>query len=655
MEEKDLAVLLQKAEELLGRPLAPKDDPAFLRDLRDLSQKDPALAKALVTGAKSMEKPAQAKDVQKTARKAEAALRSSNRSAQIRESIRRLRDRIFGIPMSLMGRRLKVPNKRTVLLAVLLGVGVVMGMAYMLTSTPQREKKSVTAKLGEASATAIDQETARWEKASVSEMQGEAERLMGKPVPAYGTPEYEAYVQELSKKNPILAEKLKQAQAAQASLDDAKQMASQDLTGLASGLQGVPPGGGAQGTPGATQGQGGTGGQPGGNTGSGSAATPAPPAPVPPPPPPPNATGTGSGSETGYGYMTLAAQAPPRPLSTGESGVGQGQAQGQGQTSGGSGASRFLFVETGGRQALAQGQEPKRQALASESTTGRSNGSPQGGPGPGMPGMPSGGSTMWERQAPAPLSVSGQERSSKGVLTVLAEAPKERGSPETSPAPPSSQQATGVPGMGFPPVASTPSGSLSGASTPLTPPASSQPQASQSSVDLPYTPGRTYTARLNFQLVVAEGGSSPVVLEGADGSIFTGTAKLDPALGRVMVDLDTAYLHGKAYPIKAMVYDNGQLGLSGQIREEAPTLAQDIIRATASGFSRYVDLLSKQSSVSVLPGGGMMSSQQAPPLEYVLLGEVGRLFSVPDTRKSLVRLAQVDQGKVVQVLFLGGR
>lgn len=642
MEEKDLALLMQKAEELLGRKLAPRDDPAFLRDLHELAKKDPALAKALVAGPK-----ARGKEVERAARKAESAVRASARAAQFRESLRQFKDRLFALPMSIGGRLQKVPNKRTVLLAVLVLALVALGAGVLLTSGPQRSKTGIVSGVGagpagsEAGQTATnDAEAKRLAEATSQQLQEEAAKTMGRPVPPYGTPEYEAYMKELREKNPTLAEKLQEAQVAQASIEEATTMASQDLTGIASGLQGVPPGGTGGASAPSTPGTGGT--------TTGTATTPPPPTPVPPPPPPTAVSGEDQG---GYGTFALGAQNPPRPMVAGEAPAGQDQG---GEASRGRG---FLLVETGTRQPMAQqSQEAGRKPMAAEVGSRAGGGSPAPGSG-GGPAPSPGGGTLFERQPTPPLVVSGSDRARGGVLTVLAE-PKGTSGPQGSQAqtpeaqaPAPTQMGNSLP-MGLPPITSTPP------ANPAPAQATSQesPTASPTTPSsLPYIPGRTYTARLNFQLVVAEGGTSPVVLEGADGSIFTGTARLDPALGRVMVDLDTLYLRGQTYSIRAMVYDNQQLGLSAQIREEAPTLAQDIIRAAASGFSRYVDLLSKQSSVSVLPGGGVASSFQAPPLEFVLLGEVGKLFSVPNDRRSLVRLAQVEQGKVVQVMFLGGR
>jgi hypothetical protein len=183
-----------------------------------------------------------------------------------------------------------------------------------------------------------------------------------------------------------------------------------------------------------------------------------------------------------------------------------------------------------------------------------------------------------------------------------------------------------------------------------TPPASPAPQAQQS---YPYQPGKTLTARLNVKLAVVEGSESPAVLEGADGSIWVGKARLGP-LARVMVELDTLYLGGKSYRVRAYAYDQDrQLGLTAKVEEQSPSLAQDVLRASAAALGQYVDLLSKQTQVTQLPGGGVVQSQTAPPLEMVILGSVGRLFALPEDRKSLVRVAQVEAGKVVQILVMG--
>ncbi|WP_448376671.1 hypothetical protein [Fervidobacterium sp.] len=150
-----------------------------------------------------------------------------------------------------------------------------------------------------------------------------------------------------------------------------------------------------------------------------------------------------------------------------------------------------------------------------------------------------------------------------------------------------------------------------------------------------------------------EGSESPAVLEGADGSIWVGKAKLG-TLARVQIELDTLYLQGRSYRVRAYVYDQDrQLGVAARVQEQSPSLAQDVLRASAAALGQYVDLLSKQTQVTQLPGGGVVQSQQAPPLEMVVLGNIGRLFALPEDRKSLVRVAEVEAGKVVQVMVMG--
>jgi hypothetical protein len=296
--------------------------------------------------------------------------------------------------------------------------------------------------------------------------------------------------------------------------------------------------------------------------------------------------------------------------------------------------------------------------------------SPFGPPSPeGSSGAGPRGFTLVERTA-------GKE-AGKGMegWRVLAESVPQGSSPQAAPQTTPSANGGGPLGLGTPPPGGLaqdlanaifgppPSGSPQGQTSsppsgqaPLPsppPPGQTQAPAPQAQQSYPYQPGKTLTARLNVKLAVVEGSESPAVLEGADGSIWAGRAKLGP-LARVMIELDTLYLGGKSYRVRAHVYDQDrQLGLTAKVEEQSPSLAQDVLRASVGALGQYVDLLSKQTQVTQLPGGGVVQTQTAPPLEMVILGSVGRLFALPEDRKSLVRVGQVEAGKVVQILVMG--
>lgn len=674
---------MAQAQEALGRSLSPVNTPEFLKDLRELSARDPELARELLRAVRAAQAPKDAKaaaDAKRVAKQATSAMRSSERIAALKDSIRRLRDRLFTRPASLAGKKFKVPRKNMVLLALLL---LALGVGYTmigLVSSPPKKPQSVVG---------ISEDKAKsYAQADYQTLAAEAEKTLGKPLPQPGTREFDQAVAELQRKDPALAKALKDKGGYQAALEGTKKdiqdvaQGKQDVTagtGMEA-LKSVPPG------PPAPQGGQGQGGQ-----GQGQEAVPPPP--VPPPPTAPAQSAAPSPGDQPVGPFDLAVAPPTRPsfYEGGAQAQAGGQAEGGAQGGEGVRARGFFLVEANRKppEVVAQETPPReetkaglhfvdRPGAASSPLVVDRSGGPSGASGllvvdragerQGAP-QNQGFTVLAERnQSSQPASPSGSGTPPGiGPYDLLPPPPgassqgvSQQGSQGAQPTA-SQPQAQGAYPSGSPSYPSLGSGSLPQPQAQRPGPASSPSPSSQDGVggsgssSSRFVPGRFYTARLNTKIVVVEGGTSPAVLEGADGTIWTGTASLNP-LGRVEINLDTAYLPGGGVVrVRAMVYDQDrQLGLQASVREEAPSLAQDLLRASASAFGQYVEYLSKQTSVVQLPGGGVAQTQQAPPLEYVLLGQVGKLFQLPDNRKSLVRIGEVLPGKVVQVVVLGG-
>ncbi len=661
--------MLKKAEELLGQPLPPKDSPQFVEALAQLARKDPVLAKTLLAAAKGATVP---KEVPAgVERKVKSALSAAERQARLRDTFKRLYERFFVRSTSVAGRNIKVPVKGAWILVILLAVSGALGFLWFSLQAPQRQPEK-----------AIGLPAGKLQEASAEELRKEAEKALGKPLPKPGEEGYEESLQELSKLDPRLAQALRdkeQAALLTARADSAARNAVEGIMGRTQEVQDA-------------QARAEEASQPPERLPAEGEAVPPPPEAIPPPtvPPPPN---TASGGSTGEQVLPYTLQERTlRPLLIDGQGAGQpagGQEGGQGSAPR-AGGPFFLEGRTSSpplasekdrnrTTSLTEGQGGSRgqTLLLVDRGSGGGLSAPMGNSpfGPPSPEASSGagarGFTLVERTA---------RETGKGTegWQVLAESAPQGSSPQAAP------QATpsgggGPLGLGTPPSGGLardlanaifgppPSGAPQGQtpSTPSeqaplpsplppgptqTPPASPAPQAQQG---YPYQPGKTLTARLNVKLAVVEGSESPAVLEGADGSIWAGKARLGP-LARVMVELDTLYLGGKSYRVRAHVYDQDrQLGLTAKVEEQSPSLAQDVLRASVAALGQYVDLLSKQTQVTQLPGGGVVQSQSAPPLEMVILGNVGRLFALPEDRKSLVRVAQVEAGKVVQILVMG--
>lgn len=627
--------LEQKAEAILGHPLPSRDTPDFVRALAEIGRKDPQLAKALMAGKPESPQP----DLKATERKVRAAQSAAERRARLRQSLRDTYERIFVRRATAAGRPLKAPKKGAWLLLLLLVIAAGVGVMYFSVNIGQKPQQAL-----------LKMTPAQAQQLSDAELQQKAEKILGKPLPNPDDPEYQKFLQELQAKSPALAKELRNRQQ-QAAATEAGKAAVQQIAAQtpSPSLPVTPP-------PSKPQGE----------------AVPPPPQTTPPPavPPPPTTPSGSSGSATADGQLPPAFPIQERPPSRpylGEAGAG-GAASGQGSGGGSGGAPAaargLVFVEAPAREAKAptttSDKERTRAVGFTEAAANKSSlqvfdgGAVTSGPGgPIGPGMPPAASTS--RGGVVILDSS----SKPGQWKVLAEATPPASSPASSPAPsPAPSQPASASGSD----STQPRGPLFDLSV-INPASQTQTQAAPTQTQTqaapaptrtyPYTPGRSVTARLQVRLAVVEGSESPVILEGADGSLWVGKATLGP-LARVNIDLDTLYVGGSSYRVRAQAYDQDrQIGLVANIQEQSPSLAQDVLRASAAALGQYVDLLSKQTSTTQLPGGGVAQSQQAPPLEAVVLGNIGRLFALPSDRKSLVRVGQVEAGKVVQVMVMG--
>jgi len=167
-------------------------------------------------------------------------------------------------------------------------------------------------------------------------------------------------------------------------------------------------------------------------------------------------------------------------------------------------------------------------------------------------------------------------------------------------------------------------------------------------------PGQTVRARLEVGPVLGGGLTElPALAKDSSGRLWFGTARLAGQTGRVDILFDRVYMGGGFMPVQARALDlDGSYGVAATIQDIAPSLAADILRASISGVASYLQDLRSAQKVTVGPDGRLIISQEAPPLEYQVLGNVASLFQLP-AQSSVVRVYRLDRGRQLEILVLG--
>jgi hypothetical protein len=162
-------------------------------------------------------------------------------------------------------------------------------------------------------------------------------------------------------------------------------------------------------------------------------------------------------------------------------------------------------------------------------------------------------------------------------------------------------------------------------------------------------------ASLATGIAIAEGGQAvPVVVRTDTGLTFMGTASLNAAR-RMQIEFKEVVMGGRSNSITAQAFaPDGLPGLIVDVKDVAPSLVPDLLRASASGVSNYVKSLSEASSTTIVPFGGTTTSRSSTPLGSSIAGALADLFSVPPTQKAIVRIAQVDRGTPLLVTIIVG-
>jgi hypothetical protein len=187
--------------------------------------------------------------------------------------------------------------------------------------------------------------------------------------------------------------------------------------------------------------------------------------------------------------------------------------------------------------------------------------------------------------------------------------------------------------------------------TPL--PAPSAPVREES----PFKPGQILRGRMLTGVYLVPGKQVPVAVEVQDNpkAVLVGNARFDPT-GRVWVELTTAVVGDKVYPVYAVALEAAELtqGLPAKVGDEAPTLLADLVRGSLGGISDFVKATLEATTVVPLPGGGQAVQKSVPGLEMFLLARAADLVAIPKDQSAILRTVKVDRDTPLFVLFLPG-
>lgn len=178
--------------------------------------------------------------------------------------------------------------------------------------------------------------------------------------------------------------------------------------------------------------------------------------------------------------------------------------------------------------------------------------------------------------------------------------------------------------------------------------------------DGPIPPGLFFKGKLVTGVLASPGLASPVLLEAAEDwcgksscgrLLLLGLATLS-ANGRATVVFTQGVLDGAPVAADAVAFDakDRQFGVRGEVVDIAPALAADLVRAAVGGLADWVRALNNQTTVSLIPGGGVATQFQAAPFWAYALGRIGQTVAPPQDTTTLVRAVVTNAGSEVWVL-----
>jgi hypothetical protein len=173
-------------------------------------------------------------------------------------------------------------------------------------------------------------------------------------------------------------------------------------------------------------------------------------------------------------------------------------------------------------------------------------------------------------------------------------------------------------------------------------------------------PGMLIPATLQKDIIVTEGETRQVLADAEEGWCreencpslrWLGTATLSES-GRLDVVFEEAVLDGEVIELSGVAYgaDNAE-GLPAHLADTTPTLLADLLRAGAGGVTDYVEAEANRETVTQ-DGDSTITDTNVPGLLEFILGRAAGTLQVPEGETSVIRLAAVEKGTRLEVLYL---